>query len=91
VTAFARSPNADMIVAASGLARVHSQLITALATRNELPAVYYRRHYVTEGGLLSYGPDFIDQYRRAPGYVDRILKGRKPPTYLYKCRPSMSS
>jgi len=54
------------------------ELITALANRRKLPAVYNNRFFVTGGGLISYGPDFIDQYRRAAGYVDRILKGEKP-------------
>ena len=57
---------------------VHRDLIVALAARHKLPAVYYRRYFVTAGGLISYGPDFVDQYRRAAGYVDRILKGEKP-------------
>ena len=56
----------------------HHELIIALAARHKLPAVYPRRYYVTRGGLISYGPDWIDQYRRAAGYVDRILKGEKP-------------
>ena len=78
VTAFARSPNGGLIVTASALAAVHRDLIIALAARHKLPAVYSRRFFVTAGGLISYGPDFIDQYRRAAGYVDRILKGEKP-------------
>jgi putative ABC transport system substrate-binding protein len=53
-------------------------LIVALAARYKLPAVYFDRSFVADGGLISYGPDFIDQYRRAPAYVDRILKGEKP-------------
>ena len=57
---------------------VHRDLIIALAARHKLPAVYYRRLYVTSGGLISYGPDFVDQFRRAAGYVHRILKGEKP-------------
>ena len=56
---------------------VHRDLIVALAARHKLPAVY-RRYFVAAGGLVSYGPDFVDQYRRAAGYVDRILKGEKP-------------
>ena len=63
---------------ASGLANVHRDLIIALAARHKLPAVYYERFFVAAGGLISYGPDYIDQYRRAAGYVDRILKGEKP-------------
>ena len=78
VTAFARSPNGGLIVTASALARVHRDLIVTLAARHKLPAVYYRRYFVTGGGLISYGPDFVDQFRRAAGYVDRILKGEKP-------------
>ena len=62
----------------SALAIVHRDLIIALAARHKLPAVYYRRLFVTSGGLISYGPDLIDPYRRAAGYVDRILKGEKP-------------
>jgi ABC-type uncharacterized transport system substrate-binding protein len=78
VTAFARSSNGGLIVTASGLANVHRDLIIALAARHKLPAVYYERFFVAAGGLISYGPDYIDQYRRAAAYVDRILKGEKP-------------
>ena len=78
VAAFARSPNGGLIVTASGSAIVHRDLIVALAARHKLPAVYFERFFVTAGGLISYGPDHIDQYRRAAGYVDRILKGEKP-------------
>jgi putative ABC transport system substrate-binding protein len=78
VTAFARSPNGGLIVTASALATRHRDLIIALAARHRLPAVYSYRYMVAAGGLVSYGPDSIDQYRRAAGYVDRILKGEKP-------------
>jgi putative tryptophan/tyrosine transport system substrate-binding protein len=78
VTAFARAANGGLIVAASALATVHRDLIITLAARHKLPAVYYNRLFVTDGGLISYGPDPLDQYRRAAGYVDRILKGEKP-------------
>jgi putative tryptophan/tyrosine transport system substrate-binding protein len=78
ITAFARSPNGGLIVTASPLAEVHRDLIIALAARRKLPAVYYERFFVTGGGLISYGPNFLDQYRRAAGYIDRILKGEKP-------------
>jgi putative ABC transport system substrate-binding protein len=78
VTAFARSSNGGLIVTASALATRHRDLIIALAARLRLPAVYPNRYFVTGGGLISYGPDYVDQYRRAAGYVDRILKGEKP-------------
>jgi putative ABC transport system substrate-binding protein len=78
VTAFARSSNGGLIVTASALATRHRDLIIALAARHRLPAVYSYRYMVAAGGLVSYGPDSIDQYRRAAGYVDRILKGEKP-------------
>jgi putative tryptophan/tyrosine transport system substrate-binding protein len=78
VTSFARSSNGGLIVTGSGLAAVHRELIVTLATRHRLPAVYYQRFFVTSGGLLSYGPDTIDPYRRAASYVDRILKGERP-------------
>jgi putative ABC transport system substrate-binding protein len=78
VTAFARSSNGGMIVTASTSAVVHRKLITMLAARHGLPAVYSFRYFVTAGGLISYGPDTIDPLRRAAGYVDRILKGEKP-------------
>jgi len=77
VTAFAHSSNRGLIVTASALTAVHRDLIIALAVRHKLPAVYYQRYLVAAGGLASYGPDFLDQYRRAAGYVDRILRGEK--------------
>ena len=78
VAAFARSSNGGLIVTAGALATVHRDLIITLAARHKLPAVYFERSFVAAGGLISYGPDFVDQYRRAAGYVDRILKGEKP-------------
>jgi putative ABC transport system substrate-binding protein len=78
VTAFAAAPNGGLIVTTSQFTLIHRELIVDLAARHGLPAVYPSRPYATSGGLLSYGPDFIDQYRRAAGYVDRILKGEKP-------------
>jgi putative tryptophan/tyrosine transport system substrate-binding protein len=78
VTAFARTPNSGLILTASALSVVHRDLIVTLAARHKLPAVYYRRLFVISGGLISYGADFLDQFRRAAGYVDRILKGEKP-------------
>ncbi|MGB7833891.1 MAG: ABC transporter substrate-binding protein, partial [Xanthobacteraceae bacterium] len=78
IAAFARSSNGGLIVAASPGATIHRDLIITLAARYKLPAVYYERNFVAGGGLISYGPDFVDQYRRAAGYVDRILKGEKP-------------
>src|SRR5437764_1481072 len=70
VTAFARGSSGGLIVTASPLASIHRELITTLAARHKLPAVYSGRHYITAGGLLCYGPDLIDQFRRAAGYVD---------------------
>src|SRR5262249_34024114 len=78
VAAFARSSNGGLIVVASASTAVHRHLIVTLATRHHLPAVYPHRLYVTSGGLISYNADYIDQYRRAAGYIDRILKGEKP-------------
>jgi putative ABC transport system substrate-binding protein len=78
VTAFARFPNGGLIVTGSTPALVHRELITTLAARHRLPAVYAFRYFVTSGGLISYGPNSIDPFRRAAAYVDRILKGEKP-------------
>jgi ABC-type uncharacterized transport system substrate-binding protein len=78
VAAFARSSNGGLIVTASALSLSHRELIIALAARHKLPAVYYRRYFVTSGGLISYGYDIVDHFRRAAGYVDRILKGQRP-------------
>ena len=78
ITAFARGANDGMIVLSSGLTIAHRHLIIMLAARHRLPTVYPYRFFVTDGGLISYGPDLIEQYRRAAGYVDRILKGEKP-------------
>jgi putative ABC transport system substrate-binding protein len=75
---FAREPNSGLILTSSAFATVHRELIIRLAGQYRLPAIYPFRYHVTDGGLLSYGPDNIDQYRRAAGYVDRILKGEKP-------------
>jgi putative tryptophan/tyrosine transport system substrate-binding protein len=78
VTAFARSGNGGLIVTPSALTTRYRDLIIAMAARHQLPAVYGNRYFLAGGGLIYYGPDFIDQYRRAAGYVDRILKGEKP-------------
>src|SRR5262249_1362953 len=78
IAAFAGCAKGGVGVAASALAIAHRDLVVRLAARHKLPAVYHRRVYVTNGGLISYGPDFTDQFRRAAGYVDRILKGEKP-------------
>jgi putative ABC transport system substrate-binding protein len=78
ITAFARSPNGGLIVTASTSAVVHRDLVSALAARHRLPAVYPFRYFVMAGGLISYGPDSIDPYRLATGYIHRILKGEKP-------------
>ena len=75
---FARSPNGGLVVLPSGLSFIHRELIIRLAGRHRLPAVYPFRFYVEDGGLICYGPDDIDQLRRAAAYVDRILKGEKP-------------
>ena len=78
VTSFAREPNSGLIVLASPLSIVQRKLIISLAARHRLPAVYGLRFFVVDGGLISYGPDSVEPYRRAAGYVDRILKGEKP-------------
>jgi putative tryptophan/tyrosine transport system substrate-binding protein len=78
IAAFAQGSNGALIVTASTSAIIHRELITTLAARNKLPAVYYTRYWIAGGGLMSYGPDFRDQFRRAASYVDRILKGEKP-------------
>jgi putative ABC transport system substrate-binding protein len=78
LAAFARSGNGGLIVSASPLSLVHRESIVALAAQHKLPTVYFERAFVTGGGLMSYGPVVVDQYRRAAGYVDRILKGDKP-------------
>ena len=78
VEAFAGSANGGLILTASALSALHRDLIITLAARYKLPAVYHERSYAADGGLISYGPNFVDQFRRAAGYVDRILKGEKP-------------
>ena len=78
ITAFAQGSNGGLIITGSPAATVYRDLIIGLAARFRLPAVYNSRFYVTGGGLMGYGPDYIDQFRRAAGYVDRILKGAKP-------------
>jgi putative ABC transport system substrate-binding protein len=78
IMAFAATSGGGLIVTATPLGLVHRSLIVTLAARHKLPAIYYERSFIPEGGLISYGPDFIDQYRRATTYVDRILKGEKP-------------
>jgi putative tryptophan/tyrosine transport system substrate-binding protein len=78
IGAFARTADGGLILTASALSTVHRNLIIRLAAQHKLPAVYYRRRYATDGGLISYGPDVVEQNRRAARYVDRILKGEKP-------------
>jgi putative ABC transport system substrate-binding protein len=78
IAAFARGSNGGLVITVGGVIIRHRNLISALASRHQLPAVYSNRYFVTSGGLMSYGPDLLDQYRRAAGYVDRILKGTKP-------------
>ncbi len=78
VMAFAQSANGGLILTAGPLSAVRRDLIITLAARYKLPAVYFERFYVADGGLISYGPNFVEQFRRAAGYVDRILKGKKP-------------
>jgi putative ABC transport system substrate-binding protein len=78
VTAFALQPNGGLVMTATAWGAIHRDLIIALAARYRLPAVYPYRFFVSDGGLISYGPDTVDQYRRAAGYVDRILRGEKP-------------
>jgi ABC-type uncharacterized transport system substrate-binding protein len=78
LAAFAHVSDGGMIVIGSPRAGMQRELIIALAAKHRLPAVYNARFYPAAGGLISYGPDFLDQHRRAAGYVDRILKGEKP-------------
>jgi putative ABC transport system substrate-binding protein len=78
VAAFARSPNGALILVPNASISVRSDLIITIAARHKLPVIYPFRYMVTNGGLMSYGPDVVDQYRQAAGYVDRILKGEKP-------------
>ena len=78
ITAFAREPNGGLIVLPVPTTVIHRTLIIKLAARHRLPAVYNSRYWIAEGGLVSYGPDVLDQYRRTAGYVDRILRGTKP-------------
>jgi putative ABC transport system substrate-binding protein len=78
IAAFASQPNGGLIVSGSALTISHRELINTLAAKHKLPAVVPNRFYITGGALISYGVDFVDQHRRAAGYVDRILKGEKP-------------
>ena len=78
VASFARAGNGGLIVTASGLVQRYRDLIITLAAQHKLPAVYYEHFFVAAGGLISYGADYVDQFRRAAAYVDRILKGEKP-------------
>jgi putative ABC transport system substrate-binding protein len=78
ITTFARGANGGLIVTASPSTQLHRELIITLAARHRLPAVYFAPSFVRDGGLISYGPDLVDQFRQAAGYVDRILKGEKP-------------
>src|SRR5207249_4319367 len=78
VAAFARTPNGGLILTTGALSAVHRDLIISLAARFKLPATYQERSYVAAGGLVSYGTNYVDQYRRAASYVDRILRGEKP-------------
>jgi putative ABC transport system substrate-binding protein len=78
ITDFAKMPNGGLIVTGSGLAVLHRDVVIALAAKHKLPAIYYEAFFARSGGLISYGPNYLDLYRQAAGYVDRILKGEKP-------------
>ena len=78
VAAFVRGPTDGLIVLGGPAANAQRELIATMAARHRVPAVYAARYFITAGGLISYGPDFVDQYRQAAGYIDRILKGEKP-------------
>jgi putative ABC transport system substrate-binding protein len=78
IDVFARESNGGLIVTPSAWTAVHRELIVTVAARHRLPAVYGARFFVASSGLISYGPNYVDQFRRAAGYVDRILKGEKP-------------
>jgi putative tryptophan/tyrosine transport system substrate-binding protein len=78
IMSFARFSNGGLIITASGVGYIHLNLIVKLAAQHRLPAIYYERAFVAAGGLISYGPDLVDQFRRAASYVDHILKGEKP-------------
>jgi len=78
IATFAQSPNGGLILAASGIGGTNVNLVITAAARYKLPAVYVQRPYVAAGGLISYGPIYVDQFRRAAGYIDRILRGEKP-------------
>ena len=78
MASFSRAPDGGLVVTASASAAVHRELIVRLASRYRLPAIYFEYYFVVAGGLISYGPNFVDQFRRAASYVDRILKGDKP-------------
>jgi ABC-type uncharacterized transport system substrate-binding protein len=78
ITTFSRSGNGGLIVTGSALAVVHRDLIISLAAKYKLPTVYFADYFVAGGGLVSYGPNLVDQYGQAASYVDRILKGEKP-------------
>jgi putative ABC transport system substrate-binding protein len=78
LAAFARAPNGGLIVTSGTWQNMHREFITALAARHRLPSAYPYRFFITSGGLISYGPNTIDPFRLAAGYVDRILKGEKP-------------
>ena len=89
ITAFGQSANSGLIVTGSTGAAVHRELIIALAARHRLPAIYNSRFWPAADGLMSYEPDFLDQFRRAAGYIDRILKGEKPGDLRCRRRPSL--
>jgi len=78
IATFATTPGGGLIVSAAPAATRHRDLIVKVAARHKLPAIYFERFFVAAGGLIPYGPDIVDQYRRAPSYVDRVLKGEKP-------------
>ena len=90
MAAFAREPNGGLIAVVSSTATAHRELIIALAAKHRLPAIFPHHYFAKGGGLASYGPNLIDQYRQAAGYVDRILRVRSRPTCRYKRRRNMS-